>query len=32
MEGGEKLEVEAQDTCDPEDVATPFDPEEVEDA
>lgn len=28
----ERLEVEAQDTCDPEDVATPFDPEEVEDA
>lgn len=27
-----RLEVEAQDTCDPEDVAVPFDPEEVEDA
>ena len=27
-----RLEVEAQDTGDPEDVAAPFDPEEVEDA
>ena len=32
MTDDEGLEVEAQDTCDPEDVAAPFDPEEVEDA
>lgn len=32
MTDDERLEVEAQDTCDPEDVAEPFDPEEVEDA
>ena len=31
MTDDERLEVEAQDTCDPDDVATPFDPEEVED-
>jgi hypothetical protein len=31
MTDDERLEVEAQDTCDPEDVATPFDPEEVAD-
>lgn len=32
MTDDERLEVEAQDTYDPDDVATPFDPEEVEDA
>lgn len=32
MTDDERLEVEAQDTCDPEDVATPFDPEEVDNA
>lgn len=32
MTDDERLEVEEQDTCDPEDVAAPFDPEEVEDA
>ena len=32
MTDDERLEVEAQDTCDPEDVAVPFDPEEVKDA
>lgn len=32
MNDDELLEVEAQDTCDPDDVATPFDPEEVDDA
>lgn len=32
MTDDERLEVEGQDTCDPEDVAAPFDPEEVEDA
>ena len=32
MTDDERLEVEAQDTCDPEDVAAPFDPEEAEDA
>lgn len=32
MTDDERLEVEAQDTRDPEDVAVPFDPEEVEDA
>ena len=32
MTDDERLDVEAQDTCDPDDVATPFDPEEVEDA
>lgn len=32
MTDEERLEVEAQDTCDPDDVATPFDTEEVEDA
>lgn len=30
MTDEERIEVEAQDTCDPEDVATPFDPTEVE--
>ena len=32
MTDDERLEVEAQDTCDPEDVAAPFDPEEMENA
>lgn len=32
MTDDDRMEVEAQDTCDPDDVATPFDPEEVEDA
>lgn len=32
MTDDERMEVEAQDTCDPDDVAAPFDPEEVEDA
>lgn len=31
MTDEERIEVEAQDTCDPEDVAAPFDPEGVED-
>lgn len=31
MEDRERLEVEAQDTCDPEDVAATFDPTEVQD-
>ena len=32
MTDDDRMEVEAQDTCDPDDVAAPFDPEEVDDA
>lgn len=32
MTDEERTDVEAQDACDPEDVAQPFDPTEVEDA
>ena len=32
MTDEDKVEIEAQDQHDPEDVAAPFDPEEVEDA